>query len=111
MPAAIELWPLVAVTLAVALIFVSCRSKTHYPSGPKPRFLVGNFFDIPKSEAWKVYRDLGRLYGDYIHLELLGLHTVVINSWKIVDELFEKHSRIYSDRPSIPMLDMCIVRQ
>ncbi|KAF9266529.1 cytochrome P450 [Marasmius fiardii PR-910] len=106
MSAAISFWPFVVVTLAVVLIFVSRSSKRHYPPGPKPRFLVGNFFDIPKREAWKVYREWGKLHGDYIHLEALGQHMVVVNSWKVVDELFEKRSRIYSDRPYIPMLDL-----
>ncbi|KAF9266522.1 cytochrome P450 [Marasmius fiardii PR-910] len=103
MPAAILFWPFVAVTVLVTVAFASHRRKPHYPSGPKGRFLVGNLFDIPAQKPWKVYREWGKLYGDYIHMDFFGQHMLVVNSWKVADELFEKRSRIYSDRPFIAM--------
>ena len=35
---------------------------------------------------------------DIIHLQAFGSHIVVVNSVKAANELFEKRSRIYSDK-------------
>ncbi|KAG7089560.1 hypothetical protein E1B28_011232 [Marasmius oreades] len=106
---AIPFCPLVAVSLVIIFVFNSHhrnRRKTHYPPGPKPRLLVGNFFDFPKTEPWKVYHGWGKVYGEMIHLKVLGQHIIIINSQKLADAMFEKRSRIYSDRPLFPMLDL-----
>ncbi|KAG7085703.1 hypothetical protein E1B28_003247 [Marasmius oreades] len=104
----IPYWPFVALALAVILIFdLHRRSKAcHYPPGPKPRLFVGNLFDIPAIKPWKVYRDWGKLYGDLIHFQVNGRHTIVVNSRELADRMFEKRSRIYSDRPFIPMMEL-----
>ncbi|KAG7086368.1 hypothetical protein E1B28_002328 [Marasmius oreades] len=103
-------WPFVTTTITLAIIFISLRakkrSKTPYPPGPRPRFFVGNLFDIPASHPWKIYREWGKIYGDLIHFEVIGQHTVVVNSRELADRMFEKRSRVYSDRPLIPMLDL-----
>lgn len=95
--------------------------KPLYPPGPKPKYLVGNLFDIPTSSApWMKYllwaKQYGRLFhrlktiivshpslpGKIVHLDVLGQHIVVLNSLDAVNDLFEKRSRIYSDRPPFP---------
>ncbi|KAF9266573.1 cytochrome P450 [Marasmius fiardii PR-910] len=104
-----QFWPfLLASTLAFAFIHFcsSKRYKAFYPPGPKPRPLVGNLFDIPVKKPWKVYRHWVKLYGDLMHLETLGQHIVVVNSRKLADRMFEKRSRIYSDRPLVPMIEL-----
>ncbi|KAG7089567.1 hypothetical protein E1B28_011237 [Marasmius oreades] len=108
MSIAIPLWPFVTVTLAIIIIFVldSHRRKRHYPPGPKPRLFVGNLFDIPTIEPWKVYNDWRKFYGALIHLEIIGYHIVVVNSRTLADRMLEKRSKIYSDRPFIPMMDL-----
>ena len=42
--------------------------------------------------------------GDVIHLRVLDKHVIVLNSFEATNELFEKRSAIYSDRPDMPML-------
>ncbi|KAF9265963.1 cytochrome P450 [Marasmius fiardii PR-910] len=110
MPTTIPLW-LLAVTLAIIFILDTHRRKRRkvpYPPGPKPRLFVGNIFDHPTIKPWRVYREWGKIYGDLIHLEVIGLHMVVVNSRELADRIFEKRSQNYSDRPSIPMLDLPI---
>lgn len=34
-----------------------------YPPGPPPRLLLGNIFDFPKREAYKVYHEWAKTYG------------------------------------------------
>lgn len=46
--------------------------------------------------------------GDLVHLNVLGMHIVVVNSQKIAIDLMEKRSKIYSDRPYLAMAgDLC----
>ena len=44
--------------------------------------------------------------GDLVHASALGQHIIVVNSVKTANELFEKKSHIYSDRPVITMLEL-----
>ncbi|KAF9267739.1 cytochrome P450 [Marasmius fiardii PR-910] len=107
----IPFWPFAAIALVITGIFVldsrrRKRNKTPYPPGSKPHFFVGNLFDLPESKPWEVYRDMGRIYGDIIHLDVLGQHIVVVNSRDLADRMLEKRPKIYSDRPFVPMLDL-----
>ncbi|KAJ6508628.1 cytochrome P450 [Mycena sanguinolenta] len=81
-------------------------SRLPLPPGPKPRFLVGNLFDIPTKSAWITYTEWGKQYGDVVHVQMLGKHVVILNSVKAATELLEKRATIYSDRPTIPMLPL-----
>ncbi|ESK94246.1 cytochrome p450 [Moniliophthora roreri MCA 2997] len=85
----------------------STRRFSKYPPGPKPWPLIGNLFDIPTIKPWKTFSEWGHLYGgDLFHFEVLGQHVIVINSRELAHELFEKRSRIYSDRPHFATLDL-----
>ncbi|KAF8171822.1 hypothetical protein BJ912DRAFT_860378 [Pholiota molesta] len=44
--------------------------------------------------------------GSVIHLRSYRQHTIVINSYEDCVEFFERRSNIYSDRPTITMVDM-----
>ena len=39
------------------------RSTLPLPPGPKKWPLLGNLFDLPKSQAWLTYAKLGKEYG------------------------------------------------
>ena len=41
--------------------------------------------------------------GDLIYMDIMGQSVVVINSLKIANDLLDKRSNIYSDRPKIVM--------
>lgn len=43
-----------------------------------------------------------------MHFRVYDKHTVVLNSLEDSVELLEKRSGIYSDRPYLPMLDLCV---
>jgi cytochrome P450 len=44
--------------------------------------------------------------GNLMHISVLGEHLIIINSQKVAEELLEKRSRNYSDRPEIPVMHM-----
>ena len=44
--------------------------------------------------------------GDLLYLEILGQKILVINSEEIAEELLDKRSQTYSDRPQVPMVTL-----
>lgn len=97
-------------TLALALGFTSFSALLYrwwttpshrLPPGPKRLPVIGNVFDIPKDFAWITYQKWSKEYdSDVIHVDALGTHLIVVNSAKAANEIFEKRSSIYSDRPA-----------
>ncbi|KAF7365051.1 Cytochrome p450 [Mycena venus] len=81
-------------------------SRLPFPPGPKPRFIMGNFYDIPSELPWITYAKWAKEYGDVVHLQVFGNHVLVVNSVKAAVELLEKRGHIYSDRPTIPMASL-----
>ncbi|KAF5331757.1 hypothetical protein D9758_016638 [Tetrapyrgos nigripes] len=85
------------------------RQTLSYPPGPKGLPIIGSFFDMltPRTEhdaQWAIYRDMGNMYhSDVLHIDILGDHTVVLNSAKAAEELLERRSGIYSSRPTMHM--------
>ncbi|THU76424.1 hypothetical protein K435DRAFT_704891 [Dendrothele bispora CBS 962.96] len=88
----------------------SQRFKFPLPPGPKGLPIIGSLLDSvlysnsSSTEAhepdWKKYLDLGKKFNsDVIHISVLGDHMVILNSANAVNELLEKRSGIYSDRP------------
>ncbi|KAF7789957.1 hypothetical protein EIP86_000905 [Pleurotus ostreatoroseus] len=77
------------------------------PPGPKGLPILGNILDIPKDgHEWLDYEKWGRQYGsDILYINLLGTPVVILNSWKHAIELFERRSKLYSDRPKAIMLN------
>ena len=49
------------------------------------------------------YKSSSRLSGGIIHLEALGKHIIVLNTVEDADELLEKRTNNYSNRPVMPM--------
>ncbi|KAJ6454682.1 cytochrome P450 [Mycena sanguinolenta] len=69
------------------------------PPGPKGLPLIGNIFDVPKTQQWLTFIEMSRKYeSDIIYLNLAGDELVVLNSVVDVDALLEDRSAIYSDR-------------
>ncbi|KAF8957568.1 cytochrome P450 [Flammula alnicola] len=78
-----------------------------YPPGPKPRFLIGNLFDLPTIDAAETYVEWGEKYNsDILHASVLGNHILVVNAREEAAEIFERRSTKYSDRPVVPTLQM-----
>ena len=42
--------------------------------------------------------------GDVVHLEIFGKHMIILNTFEAAQDLMEKRSAIYSDRPRFVML-------
>ena len=44
-----------------------------------------------------------------VHVQVLGQHIMIVNSREMTRELFEKRSLVYSDRPYVPMIGLCVI--
>lgn len=77
------------------------------PPGPPRLPIVGNLFGIKDLGAqWLTYAEWGRKYGDLLYLEILGQKILVINTEQIAQELLDKRSLNYSDRPQVLMVKL-----
>ncbi len=114
-------WLICALPIVYA---ISSRPKGKLPPGPKRLPVLGNIFDIPTDEAWKVFQKWGEQYGTYrinvamapcllsslcagdvIYLETLGKKMIVLNSAAAAFELLNKRNSIYSYRPKLTMVN------
>ncbi|KAF9526513.1 cytochrome P450 [Crepidotus variabilis] len=90
--------------LKKTLGYHSTRLSLPFPPGPPTRLFVGNALDFPSSNAHRVYTDWGKKYqSDILHASAFGSHVVIINNFKIADELLEKRAQLYNDRPDFPV--------
>ncbi|KAF7348418.1 Cytochrome P450 [Mycena sanguinolenta] len=99
---------LVSIFFTIASLLRGWRTtiRLPFPPGPKPKFLLGNFFDIPSEQPWLTYTEWGKQYGDIVHAQMFGNHILILNSVKAATELLEKRAILYSDRPAIPMIPL-----
>ena len=118
---------LLSITSSVALVFwkylISRKKQRLYPPGPKPKPIIGNFFDFPTKDLAKVYLEWGRKYnselnflfcpfadiwdiGSIIHASAFGNHVVVVNNLEDAAELLDRRAPKYSDRPEYPILKL-----
>ncbi|KAH6919277.1 cytochrome P450 98A3 [Coprinopsis sp. MPI-PUGE-AT-0042] len=83
--------------------FVVLRKRRHarglpLPPGPKGLPLLGNIFQIPSENAWMAYREMGKVHGDMVYLEVPGRPLLVLNNLEDCLNLLEKRGLNYSDR-------------
>ncbi|KAG2119058.1 cytochrome P450 [Suillus discolor] len=81
------------------------KQPAPYPPGPPGLPLVGNVLDMPQAKPWLTFMEWGQKYGDISHVEILGQHTIVLNSVKTAMDMLDHKSMVYSDRPVLPMTD------
>ncbi|KIJ97415.1 hypothetical protein K443DRAFT_133869 [Laccaria amethystina LaAM-08-1] len=69
------------------------------PPGPKKLPLLGNLFDIPPNREWLTYAQWTKDYdSDILHVKAIGMNIVILNSFKVANELLDKRSATYSSR-------------
>ncbi|KAG5716246.1 O-methylsterigmatocystin oxidoreductase [Termitomyces sp. T112] len=73
------------------------------PPGPKGYPLIGNILDMPSKQEWATFAQWGERYGQICSITIFGQPIVILNSAKIANEMLDKKSPIYSDRPVLQM--------
>lgn len=105
-------YPLIAVAAALVVRGYLRRRRENpaglpFPPGPARLPIVGNLFGIKDlGSQWLTFAEWGKTYGDLIYLEILGTRLLVLNSEKVAQDLLDKRSQNYSDRPQVPMVTL-----
>ncbi|EXJ86782.1 hypothetical protein A1O3_03736 [Capronia epimyces CBS 606.96] len=77
--------------------------RRHLPPGPKGLPLVGNLFDLADSELVRgKARKWHQQYGDIFYTKIGGTDYIWLSSPKVVRDLMDKKSGIYSSRSPAP---------
>ncbi|KAK7437500.1 hypothetical protein VKT23_018572 [Stygiomarasmius scandens] len=95
--------------LSILTLHLFGKSHPPLPPGPKGLPIIGDVLSALNNKRLNNgvvqtlcahYIEMGKKYGsDIIHINVLGDHTIVLNSVKHTNELLEKRSALYSDRP------------
>ncbi|KAI9058138.1 cytochrome P450 [Trametes sanguinea] len=74
------------------------------PPGPRRLPFVGNLFNGPRTwKPWLGFRELTRIYGDIVYLEVLGKPMLILGSPGIISEFLDKRSANSCDRVQSPL--------
>jgi hypothetical protein len=100
--------PYLVGAISAAFVFVCLMRRNHHngpllPPGPKRLPVIGNLLDMPKERIWETYRAWNDRYGDIVYVEALDSKIVILSSATVINELLERRSAIYSDRPRTVM--------
>ncbi|TFK74834.1 cytochrome P450 [Pluteus cervinus] len=80
------------------------RSRLPLPPGPQPRWITGNFKDIPSVKPWVTYAQWSKQYdSELLFVTSLGENILIINGLASAIEILERHAHNFIDRPDITM--------
>lgn len=86
-------------TAAYVYTFVGRREK-HLPPGPPTLPILGNIHQIPKKGAHFQFTEWAKQYGGIYTLKLGTGTAAVITERRLVKQLVDKKSSLYSERPN-----------
>jgi len=100
--------------VAVTFLLLTCsviyrqlfaNSLNHrLPPGPKPLPLLGNILEVPHKHKERKLAEWGKVYGDIVYTRFLRTPVVILNSLDVAQDLLDKRSSLYSDRPSARLI-------
>ncbi|ESK86194.1 cytochrome p450 [Moniliophthora roreri MCA 2997] len=88
----------VLVLVFFLLYLISAFNKPRYPPGPRKLPFVGNVFQVPNLRQWVQFSKWAKEFGPIFHLAVGPQHIIVLNTPEIVEELFVRRSRVFSNR-------------
>ncbi|KAJ6477642.1 putative monooxygenase [Mycena sanguinolenta] len=94
---------LVGVVAVGYVLWKSAPRKSNVPPGPRRWPLIGSVLEMPRRYQWETFSKWAKTYGSIVYVDALGQPLFIINSAKVANDLLDKRSSIYSDRPSLTM--------
>ncbi|KAJ4485419.1 cytochrome P450 2 Le.CYP2 [Lentinula aciculospora] len=93
----------VAVLAVLAVLHYLKLRQNHntaslYPPGPPVR-------EFPTRDTWIKFQEWGKFYGELVYIREMNL--LIVNDFRIANDLLEKRARIFSDRLVTPMMELC----
>ncbi|KAI0741731.1 cytochrome P450 [Daedaleopsis nitida] len=103
------LWPWVTAAIVFLVLHerrLRWRWRFQLPPGPRPLPILGNALDMPKENLGYALSEMARKYGKMVYLDVLGQPMIIVASYKIANELLDKRSANYSNRPTSVMVQL-----
>ncbi|KAJ3573814.1 hypothetical protein NP233_g2187 [Leucocoprinus birnbaumii] len=96
-----------AILIALVLYrFLKRRKQLPLPPGPSGYPIIGNLFDMPLRFTYLTFTEWAKKYNsEIVHIDVCGTHIIILNSLRLIIELFDKRSTIYSSRPRFTMVN------
>ncbi|GLB45029.1 putative cytochrome p450 [Lyophyllum shimeji] len=102
-----------ALVLAVAAVAavvlrdrLSSKKRVPLPPGPPADPFIGHLRLVPSEGQDVFFYKLGKQYGDVVQLRVLGRSLIILNSVQAANDLLDKRSANYSDRPDLPIYEL-----
>ncbi|KAF9816991.1 hypothetical protein IEO21_03756 [Rhodonia placenta] len=94
-----------ALCLAFILVYLSIFERhDRLPPGPKPLPFLGNILQLPAKYKERTFVKWGNIYGDIVYAHFLRTPIIIINAHCVAQDILDKKSSIYSDRPNVAVL-------
>jgi cytochrome P450 len=80
----------------------SFSSTKKIPPGPWKLPIIGNILNLVTINPHRKLRDLAKIYGPLMHLQLGEVFFVVVSSPEVAREVLKTHDIIFASRPHLP---------
>lgn len=118
------MWTLTLPCFLIMVLYLKLRKHPRFPPGPTSLPILGHISFLSLENRHIVLHDWSKVYGanhllesstcvsslchigDIIGLNVLHKSIIVLNSEEAANDLLDKRSGIYSDRPRFPMLEL-----
>ncbi|KIW14371.1 hypothetical protein PV08_07153 [Exophiala spinifera] len=89
---------LLSALVSYAYAFVGHRERG-LPPGPPTTAIIGNVHQIPTKGSYLMFTEWAKTYGGIFSLKLGSATAIVLTDRRLVKQLIDKKSSIYSNRP------------
>ncbi|KZT37257.1 cytochrome P450 [Sistotremastrum suecicum HHB10207 ss-3] len=92
--------------VSLLIILVAWRKLVSAPLPPGPRGSILSGVKVERKHAWRQYADWATEYGPILYYNSNQLTVIVLNTAKVLHDLLDLRSKIYSDRPTTPLWEI-----
>jgi len=103
---AISLFLFMIVALKIVSNLKKTESSQNIPPGPWKLPIIGNIHNLLTSTPHRKLRDLAKIYGPFMHLQLGEVFAIIVSSPEYAKEIMKTHDLIFASRPTIQASDI-----